>query len=212
MKSAEGTSLDSQIWQQLSERVDGQFIPGKTLTDSGKITKQHSVWTIQLDLAPGGGRLQGAAPKIRVRVPYVTTDKFQFRVYKKDWFSIIGKAFGIRSIQTGFPEFDRAFLVKATEHDKAKNLFQSPKLRELLAQHHKADFWLKVRTSIGRAYIRYHMPPNVYMLQYQSLGTSQKFHDVEYLSQLFSLFTEALDQLCIIGSAEERTPPSFIYD
>ncbi len=198
----------SDFWQELSDRVGGQVIPGETFLHGAKVTKQHSVWTIQLDLIVGH-RLQGYAPKIRVRAPYITTDKFQFKVCKKDLFSSLVKIFGMPSIHTGFSEFDRGYLVQANDTNKANDLFNSQQLRQYVSQHKTADFWLKVRTSLSRGY---HMPSGVYMLQYQSLGNPRKFANIEYLSQLFALFTETLDHLHVIGSAEERTPARFYYD
>jgi len=134
-------------------------------------------------------------------------DKFQFSVVRKDWFSTLTSVFGMRATQTGFPQFDQSFLVKSTDPDKVKQLFQSALLRELLAQHRRADFWLSVITKLGA----YYMPPKAYMLQYEALGAYQKLQDTEYLSHLVEMSTEILDQLLSIGSAEEITPPSFIY-
>ena len=47
-----------------------------------------------------------------MRAPYINPEGFRFTIYRKGFFSGLGKLLGMQDIEIGDPEFDEAFIIQ----------------------------------------------------------------------------------------------------
>jgi len=183
-----------EVWRQLSVAIGGRFVDGGFFK-SDRVEAEHGPWVVTLDnYTVSTGKV--TVVFTRLRAPYVNPDSFRFTIYRKGFFSEIGKWFGMQDIVIGDPVFDEAFIIKGNDERKVRALFADPKLRELIAAQPEIHFEVKDDERwFGKKF-----PEGVDELYFQVVGVIK---DVARLEQLFALFAETLDQLCRIGSAYE---------
>ena len=185
-----GPSKD-EVWRQLSEEIGAEFIDGRFWKGS-KVQAHVGPWTVTLDI-----NNDGESQSTRIRAPYVNPEGFRFTIYRKGFFSNLGKLLGMQDIEVGDPEFDEAFIIKGNDEGKVCGLFANPKIRQMILAQPKIR--LEVKDSEG--WFGPKFPENVDELHFQVLGVIK---DVERLKALFDLFAAVLDQLCRIGSAYKQ--------
>lgn len=186
------------IWQQLSDEIDGEYI-GDGFFDVPKVVARHEEWEITLDThTVSSGK--NKKTYTRIRAPYVSKNGFQFRIYRRSFFSNIGKFFGLQDIEVGYEEFDRDFIIQGNDPYKVELLFADPILRNLLLSIEKID--LSVKDGSGWFESRKTIKP-IDNLHFQVVGVIK---DIEQLKLLFELFAETLEQLCDIGAAYDQEP------
>ena len=134
-----------------------------------------------------------------MRAPYVNPDGFRFKVYRKGFFSDLGKMLGMQDVEVGQPEFDDDFIIKGNDEGKLRQLFANAKIRALISAQKDINFSVKDDEGwFGPAF-----PDGVDELQFIVVGIIK---DVERLKLLYDLFAETLDELCRIGSAYQSDP------
>lgn len=186
-----------EVWTKLSEEIEADFIDGGFLKKD-KIVAKVQEWVITLDTyTVSTGKT--STTYTRMRAPYVNKDGFRFKIYRKGFFSNIGKLFGLQDIEVGFPEFDEEFIIKGNDTEKLSSLFSNPKLRELIQA--QRDISLEVKDDEG--WFGTEFPEGVDELYFQVHGVLK---DTERLKNLYYLFAVVLNQLCAIGSAYEEDP------
>lgn len=186
-----------EVWQQLCNEIGAEYInSGKWKGD--KVVAKVKEWTITLDtytVSTGKSHVTYT----RMRAPYVNADGFRFKIYRKNVFSEVGKCFGMQDIETGYPEFDRDFIVKGNNESKIRSLFMNDKIRQLIQQ--QPSISLKVKDD--ESWFGADFPEDVDELHFQVTGV---ITDVNRLKSLYDLFAETLNHLCHIGSAYENDP------
>jgi hypothetical protein len=182
-----GPSKD-EVWRQLSEAIGAEFVDGGFWKGS-KVQAHVGPWTVTLDI-----NNEGESQSTRIRAPYVNHEGFRFTIYRKGFFSNLGKLLGMQDIELGDPEFDEAFIIKGNDEGKVCGLFANPKIRQMIQD--QPQIRLEVKDSEGLIGPKF--PEGVDELHFQVLGVIK---DVERLKTLFDLFAALLDQLCRIGSA-----------
>jgi hypothetical protein len=187
-----GPSKD-EVWRQLSEEIGAEFIEGGFWKGS-KVQAHVGPWTVTLDICN-----DGESQSTRIRVPYVNPEGFRFTIYRKGFFSNLGKLLGMQDIEVGDPEFDEAFIIKGNDEGKVCGLFANPKIRQMILAQSRIR--LEVKDSEG--WFGPKFPEGVDELHFQVLGVIK---DLERLKTLFDLFAAVLDQLCRIGSAYKHEP------
>ena len=187
-----GPSKD-EVWRQLSEEIGAEFIEGGFWKGS-KVQAHVGPWTVTLDI-----NNDGESQSTRIRAPYVNPEGFRFTIYRKGFFSNLGKLLGMQDIEVGDPEFDEAFIIKGNDEGKVSGLFANPKIRQMILA--QPNIRLEVKDSEG--WFGPKFPEGVDELHFQVLGVIK---DLERLKTLFDLFAAVLDQLCRIGSAYKQDP------
>ncbi len=187
-----GPSKD-EVWRQLSEEMGAEFVEGRFCKGS-KVQTHAGPWTVTLDIYN-----DGESQATRLRAPYVNSDGFRFTIYRKGFFSDLGKLLGMQDIEVGDPEFDEAFIIKGNDESRVVSLFSNSKIRQMIQDQPKIR--LDVKDSEG--WFGPKFPENVDELQFRVIGVIK---DVERLKSLFDLFAAVLDQLCRIGSAYKEEP------
>ena len=191
-----GPSKD-EAWRLLGEEIGADFVGGGFWKGS-KVQAHVGPWTVTLDtytVHTGHAHFTYT----RMRAPYVNPDGLRFTVYRKGFFSELGKLLGMQDIEVGNPEFDEAFIVKGTDEFKVRELFSDPKIRSLALAQPKIR--LTVKDSEG--WFGPSFPDDVDELHFHVVGVIK---EVDRLKGLFNLFAAVLDRLGRIGAAGKREP------
>jgi hypothetical protein len=191
-----GPSKD-EIWQRLSGEIGADLLPGGFWKGS-KGQAHAGPWTITLDtytVSTG----KSSVTYTRMRAPYINPGGFRFVIYRKGFWSDVGKLLGMQDIEVGDPEFDEAFIIQGTDETRVRELFADDRLRELVRS--QPQIRLEVKDSEG--WFGPKFPENVDELYFQVVGVIK---DQGRLKALFDLFTEVLDRLTRIGSAFKAGP------
>ena len=186
-----------EIWKKLCAEIGAHYVEGG-FWKGDKVEATHGPWTITLDTY----RVSDGKTSVeytRMRAPFLDSGGFRFTVYRKGFFSEIGKLFGMQDIEIGDPAFDDAFILKSNDDLKLRELLGNSKIRELVNQQPQIYFAIKN----DEGFFGSTFPEGVDELYFQVLGVVK---DVERLKLLYELFSETLDQLCRIGSARRDTP------
>lgn len=191
-----GPSKD-EIWRQLCEQVGGDFVQGGFWKGS-KVQVHHKEWTLTLDTysEPDG---ESSRTYTRMRAPFVNKDGFRFTIYRRGFFSDLGKLLGMQDVEIGEPEFDDAYIIKGKDEEKLRKLFANARIRQLIGQ--QSQIHLSVQHE--KSWFKAKFPEGVDELYFREMGTIK---DIERLKALYDLFAEVLDHLCKIDPAYEDDP------
>ena len=190
-----GPSKD-EVWRQLSQEIGAEFVDGGFWKVS-KVRAHVGPWTVTLDM--GTSDEDGESPATRLRAPYINPEGFRFTVYRRGFFSDLGKLLGMQDIEVGVPEFDEAFIIKGNDESKVRDLFANPKIRQMIQAQPK----IRLRVKGSEGWFGPKFPEHVDELYFQVIGVIK---DVDRLKALFDLFAAVLDQLCKIGSEYKQEP------
>jgi hypothetical protein len=186
-----------EIWRQLSAEVGADYVAGG-FWKGDRVVARHGQWTITLDtVTESTGKT--SYTYTRLRAPYVNKDGFRFTIYRKGFFSDLGKLLGMQDVDVGDADFDEEFIIKGADESRLRALFANPKLRALLQA--QPSVYLTVKDDEG--WFGAAFPDGVDELYFHVGGVIK---DVERLKSLYDLFAETLHQLCHIGSAYENDP------
>jgi len=191
-------SSKKEIWKRLSEETGSEFVEGGFFKGSDKVLAKYNNWTITLDtytISSG----HSSSTYTRMRAPYLNVDDFRFSIYKGGLFSKIGEFLGFHDIEIGDVDFDKAFVIKASDEDKVKELLGQPQIRDLV--NLQPRFHLEVKDDEG--WFGKSFPEGVDELYFRVPGILK---NIEQLKGLFEVFSEVLNRLCVIGAAYQSEP------
>jgi hypothetical protein len=186
-----------EVWRQLSQEIGAEFVEGG-MWKGNKVQAHVGPWTVTLDTYSVHTQ-HSHVTYTRIRAPYVNPEGFRFTIYRKGFFSDLGKLLGMQDIEVGDPEFDETFIIKGNDEPRVVTLFSDPEIRRMIQAQPKIR--LEVKDSEG--WFGPKFPEDVDELHFQIVGVIK---DVERLKALFDLFAAVLDQLCLIGSAYKQEP------
>ena len=194
-----------EVWRQLSEKLDGEFIPGGFFKGASKVkaTVADSTATLDTYTVSTG---KSSITFTRLRAPFLNPGGFRFTIYRKSMFSALGKFFGMQDvgvggptyekleplfgvpgyldpllIESGDPDFDRDFIIKGTDEARVRALFKQFRIRELVKSQPAIHLQVKEaeREELDELY-------------FQVTGVIK---DLGRLMSLFELYREVLDQM-----------------
>jgi hypothetical protein len=198
----------NQIWEQLVAELNQENPESKAELIEGNISKPDAIrahcgeWTLTLENVTTMvmiGKAMVPMQSTSFRVPYVNADAFRFKFYNQSAFSWLGKYFGMQDIIIGDQLFDDSFVIQGTDEAKVRALLANEKIRQLIAAQPEIN--LEVKDDEGWFGAKF--PEGVDELCFQATG---HIDDLKRLKQLFDLFAEILNQLCVIGSAYKKDP------
>ena len=192
-----GPSRD-EIWERLCAEIGADFVKGG-FWKGDKVQAHVRNWTVTLDtytVSSGHSHVTYT----RMRAPFVSHDGLRFRIYRKGFFSDVGKALGMQDIEVGHsPQFDEDFIIKGNDELKIRTLLAQPEIRRLIQEQPQIRLELKD----DEGFFRKHFPEGVDELHFQVVG---EIRDAQRLKKLFDLFAEVLEELYRMGSASEQEP------
>jgi hypothetical protein len=154
-----------EVWRQLSEEIGTEVVQGGFWKGGSKVQAHVGPWTVSLDtytVSSGHSHITFT----RMLAPYVNPEGFRFTIYRKRFFSDLGKLLGMQDIDVGDPVFDEAFIIKGNDDGKVSALFANPKIRQMIQDQPKIR--LTVKDSEG--WFGPKFPENVDELHFQVLG------------------------------------------
>ena len=190
------SSKRTEVWKQFGSEIGAEFIEGG-FWKGDKVIKKFKVWTIVLDYYVHSN--EGQHEYTRIRAPFISKDKFRFTIYRKGFFSGIGKMLGMQDIEVGYPDFDRDFIIKSNDEIKIRSLFANQKIRELIQAQPKMHLQIKE----NKRGLFKKLPNEFTEIYFQEINIIK---DINRLKLLFSIFEEVLDYLCYLGSASKEDP------
>ena len=199
-KSIFGPSKD-EIWGQIAQDIDGEY------NDAGFFGRdvlkyRHGEWEIHLDTftrSSNSGQHQSSTTYTRMRVPFKNKDQLYFKIFPENFFSPVGKFFGLQDIQIGDSFFDDSFVIKGNNESRIKEFLSDSRVRELIQAQPRVH--LEVKDDEG--WFGASFPAGVDELYFETYGVIKDPHTVKLL---FELFTTILDRLVEIDSAYESAP------
>lgn len=196
LQSIFGPSKD-EIWGQLANDIGGEYVDGG-LWGRDALRYHSGEWEITLDTYIPNAN-DDCTPYTRMRAPFVNKDGLYFRIFRKGFFSTIGKAFGMQDIEIGDPYFDDGFIIQGNNLDKIKLLLNDFNLKQMIQQ--MPDICFKVKGDEG--WFGFRFPEGVDELYFQCFGV---LRDTALLKNLFDIFSLTLQRLVQIDSAYENDP------
>jgi len=188
-----------EIWQQLAEQLDGDFVKGKWIRPD-RVEAFYEDWVVTLDTFT-----VDKATYTRIRAPYVNRDDFVFKIMRENSVHRIGKIFRMQDVEVGYPAFDKDFVIQGSDERKLQMMFANPKIRELISFQPKILLQLRREAPLFQKPI---FPDDVNEIYYHVGGILK---DLNQLHDLFELFSHTLDHLCAIGTAYEDDPDFQYY-
>lgn len=187
----------TELWHQLADKIGGEYVESKWGTGDA-VVATHGQWTFTLDtyVVPAGKTI---IMFTRLRAPYINPEGFRFHIYRRGFFTELGKKLGMQDIEIGAEPFDHDFVIKSNNEERVKMLLADPELRRQLSALPEVS--LEVRDSEG--WFGPSFPDDVDELYFNVAGIIK---DVTVLQGLFELFATTLDRLCEIGSAYADDP------
>ena len=186
-----------EIWQRLCHEMHADYIPGG-FWRGDSVRAEDSGWTITLDtyFCPAT-----KCNYTRLRAPFLNSEHFEFKIYRRGFFSDLAKRFGMEDVEVNHPEFDRAFIIKGNDDHRLRALFNNSRIREFIAAQPQIHFKVETGDPIENDI----HAPRMDELQVIAVGTIK---DIDRLKQLFDLFAETLDQLAQMQVASPPLTPA----
>lgn len=187
-----------EVWRTLSQEIGADFIDGG-FWHGDKVQAHVKNWTITLDTyAVSSGKSHHVFT--RIRAPFCGRGEFSFKIYRKGFFSGLGKLLGMMDIEVGHSvKFDEDFIVQANDESRVRALLADPEIRRLFDA--QPDIHLELKDDEGKLFHRF--PEGVDELIFHIHGVLK---DVGRLKLLFDLFAAVLDRLAALGIATEEAP------
>ncbi|HKY06499.1 MAG TPA: DUF3137 domain-containing protein [Blastocatellia bacterium] len=211
-----GPSQD-EVWRQFSDQIGAEFFKGSFFKGVSKVqaTIEKAEVTLDTFVVSTG---KSSVTYTRIRAVFLNKAGFRFTIYRKGLFSGLGKLLGMQDIEvggpkferleplfgtpgyldeqiieSGSPEFDRDFIIKANDESKARSIFKQLKIRELIDS--QPSIFLQLRETDKRT--RERLGSATDELYFQEVGVIK---DPSRLGSLFELYREILKTLRNTGS------------
>jgi len=84
---------------------------------------------------------QGGQEHTTVESAYSPSDDFKFAIHPEKWTDGFSKLLGMQDIVIGHDEFDKQFIIKGSDEQRVKDLFQDAALRRLLLDEPTMQLW-----------------------------------------------------------------------
>ena len=118
------------MWAQFAAAVSGDSIDGALLRPK-VVHAKVGERTVTLDTYTSGGSIPISFTRMRDR--YLKEHGFGFTVYRAGLFTPLGKLLGAQNIASGYAQFDRAFVIRASDESKVRALFANDEIRRLIS-------------------------------------------------------------------------------
>ena len=182
-----------EVWQQLAAEINGEFKKG-SFAKSARVAKKHGNWIILLDtFTVNTGK--SSVTYTRMRTPYIREKDIEFKLTRKNIFSGLGQVFGKPVIETYDYDFGDEFVLKGNDESVIKEIFQNDNLKEMIK--------FKKRLILKTGPYKQKKSLTESEIYFQMTGVLK---DIEKLKNLFSLFSELLDEFVKNGVAAPDKP------
>lgn len=119
---------EDEVWSQLQH--DLTQTPN-LLQYRAQINQQNKIIHLDIDIDLGGGFEGGYATTI-FSAAFRNPDQFRFAIHEEGFFDDLGKFFGMQDVEIGYPEFDKAFIIKTNDESRVRTIFTDDEARSIL--------------------------------------------------------------------------------
>lgn len=192
-----------EIWEALSNEIRGRYDAGSFWVGD-HVEAVHGNWTLYLDtytVSAGNTHVTYT----RMRAPFVNPSGVRFKIYRKGFFSEMGKALGGQDLETGYEEFDEAFIIKGNQEETVRRIFSDQEVRRLLMDMKTVQ--LEVKPDEGAFGPRYGDEEDVLTFMVPGI-----LKEIETLRGFFDLFAAVLDAMTAVGAASPEAPSVRLYE
>ncbi len=182
------------VWAELWESLGGVYL-NRDGWRQDKLMVEHGHWRVTLDFHAHGG-YHSYAGYTRLRAAFENPEGFRFKVTPQGLLERVGKLLGLQDVESGDPEFDRAFVVQSNDEERVKGIIDDELLRSFLRQEPQA--FVGLVEPHGDTSERY--PDGMDEVLMEVPG---KVTDTERLERLYLTFARLLALLCEEGRAYE---------
>lgn len=79
----------------------------------------------------------------RMRAPYINPEGFRFHIYRRGFFTELGKKLRMQDVEIGAEPFDHDFVIKSNNEERVKILFADAELRQQLSAQPEVSLAVK---------------------------------------------------------------------
>lgn len=183
--------IKDAAWHRILNGVGDNLLNHNYLKDQ-RIELDIGDWAITIDSYSTNEKTY-----TRLRAPYINTENFRFKVFRKGFFSNLMKLFGMQDIEIENTAFDENFIIQATDKDKIKALFSDYLIREMimnldsvLIQVKEDESWFKDKYPNGIDELYIEVPVLV--------------QDIEQLEVMFLILAKIFQYLCNISKGYHK--------
>lgn len=186
-----------KAWKRFCEETGADFSREKSrgLRKTDTIRSYYKNWIIKIDTLKKGKK----ATITRVRAAYLNADSFYFRIYREGLFQSLQKRMGLEDVVIGYPGFDEDFIIQGNDQRKLQQLFSKESIRRIISW--QPDIHLK--NEVDESWKTHEEGRGVSIMEFKVMGL---ISDLHRLKDLYTLFSELLDQMVEIGSAYPENP------
>ena len=130
-------ATETEIWQQVAADMHQQT---EILEYSAQLNQQNHQVYFDIDIDLGGG-FEGGFETTTFMAPVENHD-LKFHLHPQNWLNEIGKILGMEDVELGYPEFDKTFIIKASNPEKLKAIFADESIRQTLLKYPNCELKL----------------------------------------------------------------------
>lgn len=135
-----GESLND-VYKKLADQVDASLVEGGVFKSPRlEIPLENSTLYLDTYTQSTGN---SAITYTRLRCAFKASRLFEMKLYKKGFFSEMGKALGMQDIEVGQPEFDDGFIIKGDNDLIIRQVLSDYALKEALLLQEKVTTVIK---------------------------------------------------------------------
>jgi hypothetical protein len=181
------------LYDQLASEIGGKHTPGN-FGDGERVTVPYKQWEIILELYPDYKTSGGVTFKTNytiVRTLFTPVNDFKFSLYRKSFIDSIASFFHSQDITIGYPDFDKAFIVKGSDEFKIQTLLSNDTIRETLQSQKD----LRLEIVQDEDFSRNTIPTGARELYFSVDETIESIEELKTLHNLFKVLIDELIQL-----------------
>lgn len=183
--------IKDAAWHRILKGVGDNLLNHDYLKDK-KIELDISGWVITVDSYTVAEKAH-----TRLRAPYLNTENFQFKMFRKGFFSSFMKLFGMQDIEIGNEKFDANFIIQANDKEKIKKLFSDYLLREMLSNQDS----ILVQIKDDEGWFKDKYPEGINELY---IEVPELVQDIEQLEVMFLILAKIFQYLCDISKGYHK--------
>jgi len=119
---------EDEVWRQLNHDLTQN---PDLLQYRAQINQQNKTIHLDIDIDLGGGFEGGYATTI-FSAAFRNPDGYRFAIHEEGFFDDLGKFFGMQDIEIGYPDFDKAFIIKTNDESRVRTIFADDEARSVL--------------------------------------------------------------------------------
>lgn len=185
------------MWKNFSKEVEGTFVKAFSWHSAKTEVNYKGVKIIFDNYHLWSGKF--SKKMTRIVLPYYSTQNFTFEICQNTLFNKLKKLLGSQDFEIGRADFDKKFVVRSNDGQKAITILQNSKIRSLIEKEKNLHIVVSTKKGIWEE----DLPINQYELSFYDDG---EITDIERLKELLKLFKELVDTFIDLKVIQFQNP------